>query len=236
VIEQRLRESSAAWFPPAPSLAADVLERVSAAPDRTVRRHVPRRVLAVAIAVLVLCGTAVAASWLDLVPGVRIRQVERLPEVGYVATPFGEETTLAGARARLGFEVVLPTSLGDPDTLLLDRDREGSPVLTAVYGDDERARLVLTQWPASAILFDKLLTFATRSEYVDVDGAPGIWIEGDDHEVFYLGRSTVEENRVGGYLTGNVLIWQRGRLSYRLELGTSRERALDVARSLRPPT
>jgi hypothetical protein len=236
VIEQRLREASAAWFPPAPSLAADVVERLPAAPDRTARRRVPRRALAVAIAVLALCGTAVAASWLDLVPGVRIRQVERLPELEYVYPLFGEETTLADARAQLPFEPVLPSSLGDPDAVYLDHDREGAPVLTAVYGDEDRARLVLTQWPASAILFDKLLTFATRSEYVDVHGAPGIWIEGDDHEVFYLGRSTVEENRVGGYLAGNVLIWQRGRLSYRLELGSSRERALEVAGSLRPPT
>ncbi len=40
---------------------------------------------------------------------------------------------------------------------------------------------------------------------------------------------------MGGYLTGNVLIWQRGQISYRLELGGTLEDALRIAGSLRPP-
>lgn len=234
MIEQRLRASSAAWFPPTPSLAEGVARRLQRTPDPAPRLRLLRPVVVLAIALLALAGTALAATWLDLVPGVRIQQVDRLPEVPYYALPFGAETTLTEARARLPFDVVLPGSYGEPDTVYLDHDREGAPVLTTVYGNDRGARLVLTQWPASAILFDKLLTFAARSQYVDVHGAPGIWIDGDDHEVFYLGRSA-RENRVAGYLTGSVLVWQRGRLSYRLELDTTLERALELAGSLRPP-
>jgi hypothetical protein len=211
-----------------------VLERLPAAPDEATRRRLPRRALAVAVAVLVLAGTAVAADWLDVIPGVRVTQVEELPELGYQWPLFGEDTTLDAARRALPFEPVLPGEAGAPDRLLLDRDREGSPVLTAVYGDDVGARLLLTQWPASVVLFDKLLTHYARSRYVDVEGAPGIWIEGGDHAVFYLGRSA-GESRVAGYLTGNVLVWQRGRLTYRLELGGSLDEALELARSLRPP-
>jgi hypothetical protein len=234
VIERQLREASAAWFPRTPSLTAEVLERLPALPDPTTRRPLPRRALAVVTAVLALAGTAVAASWLDLVPGVRVERVEQLPELGYQRPLLGEETTLEDARRALPFEPVLPGALGEPSQVLLDRDSEGSPVLTAVYGDTDRARLLLTQWPASVVLFDKLLDHYVSSRYVDVDGAAGIWIEGGDHAVFYLGRSA-GENRVAGYLTGNVLVWQRGRLSYRLELGGSLEEALELARSLRPP-
>jgi hypothetical protein len=226
MIERRLREASAGWFPATPSVAPDVRERLPAAPDRAHRRT-PRCALAVAVAVLALAGTAVAASELGLVPGVRIDRVGRLPEVDYALPLFGQETSLG----ELPFEVVLPEGAGTPDVVLLDRDRSGAPVVTAVYGDPASARLVLTQWRADTILFHKLLDHYARSELVEVEGEPGVWIEGGDHAVFYLGRS-VDEQRVGGYLTGNVLVWRRGSMSYRLELGGSRRQALELARSL----
>jgi hypothetical protein len=229
MIERRLREASAGWFPATPSVAGEVRERLPVAPDRA-RRRLPRRTLAVAVAALALAGTALAASELGLVPGVRIDRVERLPEVGYAMPLFGQETSLD----ELPFDARLPEGAGTPDTLLLDHDRDGAPVVTAIYGDAASARLVLTQWRADTILFHKLLDHYARSEPVEVEGEPGVWIEGGDHAVFYLGRS-VAEQRVGGYLTGNVLVWRRGPMSYRLELGGTRAEALELARSLRPP-
>ena len=180
-----------------------------------------------------LAGTALAASVLDLVPGVRIQRVDDLPELGYVLPPFGRQTTVARARRDLPFELTLPEGVGEPHRVFVDRDRGGAPVVTAVYGTDLSARLILTQWPASYVLFDKLLRIDTRAEYVDVHGAAGIWIEGGDHAVFYRGRSG-SDDRVAGYVTGNVLVWHRGAVSYRLEIGASRERALEFAGSLRP--
>ena len=92
---------------------------------------------------------------------------------------------------------------------------------------------MLTQWEANDVLFHKLVGHGTGTKFVDVDGAPGIWIERADHVVFYLGRSG-EERRFTGYLSGNTLVWHRGPVSYRLEAGVSLERALELARSLRP--
>ena len=234
MIERRLSESATAWFPATPALADGVRELLPATPDDRGRRRVPRRALAVAVAALALAGTAVAASFLDLVPGVRIQRVEQLPEVEYATPVFGLEQTLDDVRESLPFELVLPEGLGEPQTVFLDHDRSGAPVVTAIYGDDDGARLVLTQWQARVILFDKLLGHYARSEYVDVGGAPGIWIEGGDHAVFYVGESAGED-RVGGYLAGNVLAWQRGQVSYRLELGATQDEALELAASLRPP-
>jgi hypothetical protein len=230
--ERHLRESAEAWFPETPSLAPAVLGRLPARPDSPTRR-LPRRALVIALAVLALAGSALAASVLDLVPGVRIQRVDDLPELGYVAPPFGRETTVERAGRDLPFELALPGGLGEPDRVLVDRDRGGAPVVTAVYGTELSARLILTQWPASHVLFDKLLRIDTRADYVDVHGAEGIWIEGGDHAVFYRGRGG-SDDRVAGYVTGNVLVWHRGLVSYRLEIGTSRERALEIAGSLRP--
>ena len=127
----------------------------------------------------------------------------------------------------------MPQTLGRPNLAYLDHDRRGAPVATVVYGGHERARLVLTQWPARSVLFDKLLGYDSHTEYVDVQGAPGIWIDGIDHDVFYLGARN-DEDRVGGYLAGNVLVWQRGSISYRIEADVSRDRALELAASLEP--
>ena len=172
MIERRLRDGRESWFPSTPSLAPAVIARLPARPDSPTRR-LPRRALVIAVAALVLAGTALAASVLDLVPGVRIQRVDDLPELGYVVPPFGRETTVERARGDLPFELTLPEGLGEPDRVLVDRDRGGAPVVTAVYGTDLSARLILTQWPASYVLFDKLLRIDTRAEYVDVHGAPG---------------------------------------------------------------
>ena len=233
MIERRLHESAEAYFPATPALAAAARDRLPASP--AVPPRIPRRPLAVALAALALAGAAVAASALDLVPGVRVQRVPELPSVPFTQFPgYGREVTPRQAQGAVQFRLLLPSALGPPSRMLLDRDRAGAPVVTAVYGSDERARLVLTQWVAGALLFDKMLGYDTRTEYVDVAGAPGLWIEGDRfHDVFYRSGSGAEE-RAAGYLAGNVLVWQRGAVSYRLESGVGLERALELAGTLRP--
>ncbi len=231
--ETRLRETGADWFPATPPIAAVARRMLPERPDEVVER---RRglVVAIALAALLLTGAAVAASALELVPGVRIERVERLPEVPFATPPsYGERSTLEEARRAVSFQLVLPTGLGEPDSVLVGRDRAWSGVVTAVYGGEREARLVLTQWAGGPVLFEKLLTFDSSATFVDVDGAPGIWIEDEEHAVFYRGHAGIED-RVGGHLTGHVLVWQRGSVSYRLEAGVPLEQALELAHGLRP--
>ena len=232
MIERRLRESADAVFPRTPRVTPAVVVRLPPRPDAA-GVPIPRRVLAVAVALLALAGTAVAARGLDLVGGVRIERTERLPLVDYTFPPFGREVSREEAAAAARFTLLLPEILRAPDWMLVDRDPGGAPVVTAVWGRIEGGRLVLTQWAADSILFEKMIGYQAVAEFVDVDGAPGIWIEGEDHAVFYNGVAGASA-RVEGHLSGNTLIWQRGPVSYRLEAAVSRDRALALARSLRP--
>lgn len=231
MIEERLFDASEGWFPPTPPVAELVRPRLPGRPDHV--RRVSKRTLVVAVAALLLAGGAVAASLLDLVPGVRLRQVERLPSAT-LTDPLnaGRRVTFAEADRLVPFNVLVPSGLAEPARYFVDRDAGGAAVFTAVYGNGASAGLVLTQWRGGPVLFDKLLGYDASTEYVDVGGAPGIWIEGPEHAVFYLGRSG-KERRLTGRLAGNVLVWQRNAVSYRLEADIGRERALELAASLR---
>jgi hypothetical protein len=228
MIEERLFEAADAWFPVTPPIAERARRRLPARPDPA--RRLTTRTLVIAFAALVVAGGAVAATLLDVVPGVRLRHVERLPSTALVQPlEAGRPVSLAEAKRIAPFALLLPSGLSEVPRYFIDRDAAGAVVFTAAYG----SRLVLTEWTGGPILFDKLLGYETRTEYVDVDGAPGIWIEGREHAVFYLGFSG-PERRIGGRLAGHTLVWQRNTLSYRLEADVDRERALELAASLEP--
>jgi hypothetical protein len=64
----------------------------------------------------------------------------------------------------------------------------------------------------------------TRVERVAVGGKPGIWV-GGEHVVRGGGASRI---------AGPTLLWQRGRVIFRLEAQTSKDEALRLAESLVP--
>ena len=137
--ESRLHTAAEAWFPPTPPIAEAALARLPATPDEAPPRRMRRRTLAIALAALLLTGAALAASSLDLVPGVRIQRVQQLPEIPYTraAVLRGADDARGRAPARCGSRSRSRGSSATPDALLLDRDRAGSGVVTAVYGDDD---------------------------------------------------------------------------------------------------
>lgn len=79
----------------------------------------------------------------------------------------------------------------------------------------------------------KIAGQATRIDRLRVDGARAIWIEGAPHLFFYRPPDS-EFAEAELRMAENVLLLERGNLLVRLEGAFGRERALELARSLRP--
>jgi hypothetical protein len=237
-LEHALRQLGATIeFPEPPDLATRVRDRLGEAPDRG---WAPRRLVAVALAVLVVAVAAVLAvppartavlEWLGI-KGVSVTRVETLPEVGVLRPgDLGARVTLAEARERAPW-IVEPRleEVGPPDEVYFSTDVPGDQV-TFVWGTATGARLLMTQSPGEAFA-DKMLAPGTDAEQTDVDGKLGIWFSGEPHVFIYRderGQIREETSR----LARNTLLWQDGQLTIRIEGDLSRDEALEIARSTR---
>lgn len=230
-LERGLRElgGEIAW-PTTPSLRLDL---------EPARRRVvlPARTLVLGFAILL----AALAGVLALSPGARsafleifrlegatVERVESLPDVRPQRTDFGERVTRAEAEGIVGFEL-LGLEGAEPDAVFV---RDGA-VASLVYGDPERPRLVLSQLRGSVYegFVKKVGSAGTRIEEVTVDGRLGLFVSGDEHVVMFRDeRGNITDERT--YLAGNVLLWNRGELLLRLEGDLTRDRALELARSV----
>jgi len=210
-----------------------------------------RRALVLAlVSLLVLAGAVFAAvpSVRDAVleffglQGATVERVETLP------TPpperpldLGTRTTLDDVAERLAFEPLVPADPGTPDGVYV---RSGVPgnELTLTYrarADLPRARttrlgLVLSEFRGDLTpeFLGKLAGPDTHVERLRVDGERAIWLEGAQHFFFYRapdGEFIENELRVAQ----NVLLLEQGRVLVRLEGAFDRERAIEIARSLR---
>ena len=230
-------------FPPTPDLAGAAAARL---PQR--RPRVARRPVLIAVTVLVAAACAILAGspgarsavldLLDRVPGIEIERTSEPPTAPYRQFPaWGTQVSLERAKAIFGEPLLLPSDFGDPDRVYWAPFPPGDPI-TAIWGNDREGRLVVTQWRVGGpYLFYKVLSMKTNVESVTVDGAPGLWMYGGDHIVFYLAPGernpdAALHHRSEGVLAGNVLAWRRGDLIYRLEAQVSKQRALELARSL----
>jgi hypothetical protein len=225
-----------AW-PEAPDLASTVRRRIETAPERRFRGR--GRALAIALTVLAVAVGAVMAvppartavlDWLGF-GGVEIRRVAELPAVpsdGRLV--LGERVSLARARALSEHPVLLPDAegFGRPDAVYVDRFAPGKPV-ALVYGPLGGPRLLVLEFRA-APLIEKALLNETRVERIEVNGAPGLWIEGPRHEFFYrtLEREAMRDTQ---RLAGNTLLWTRGPLTLRIEGDFSKAEAIRIAES-----
>jgi hypothetical protein len=218
---------------------------------RLLRRTILRRSLVLAlVALLLLAGTVFAA-----VPGVRdavleffglqgatVERRSQLPEPPERRPlSLGERVALSEAAAELDFTPLVPAALGPPDAVyvrsalpggelsLAYRPRPGLPEARTT-----RLGLLASEFRGDLHpdLVGKLAGPRTRIEPLEVSGSPAIWIEGAQHFFFYRnpdGNIVEAELR----LAENVLLLERGRLLVRLEGAFDRERAIEIARSLR---
>jgi hypothetical protein len=256
-------------FPPTPDLAAAVSARVEEGPARAAAgRRAPvwrwpawmagwRRLAVAGLAVVLLAVAVLVAS-----PGTREAVARRLglrgvgvhiggpPPPTVTTAPgarldlgLGERVSLAEARRRVAFPVLVPTAAGfdRPDAVFVNQAVPAGGRVDLVY----RARPGL---PASSFTdvgllitefrgrvepdFLKKVTGAGMVQYVTVGGEPGYFFSGEPHFFSYqdsAGQFREEQTR----LAGNTLIWQRGDLTLRLEGEVSMEEALRIAESMR---
>jgi hypothetical protein len=229
-------------FPATPELAARVRARL--AEERTPRLSLfRRRTLAVALAVLTVAIAAVMAvpqtraAILEFfhLRGVTIERVGELPTVplqrDFNELFLGERVSLAEARERADFEVIVPEALGDPDGIYFQETPPGGMV-SFVYGSVEQPRALVTEFRAivDEVVFKKVAA-GTRIEQVEIDGEPGFFLSGDPHDFSYLDR-TGDFRQELVRLAGNTLLWERGPLTLRLEADISKAQALKIARSV----
>jgi hypothetical protein len=76
-----------------------------------------------------------------------------------------------------------------------------------------------------------VLEAGTSVDGVRVDGAPGYWISGRPHFVLVVdSQGNIVEDDVR--LAGNVLLWERGDVTLRLEAAVTKEEAVRIAESV----
>jgi hypothetical protein len=199
------------------------LDPVAARPRRR------RRWLVVAIAVaLVAIGIAFAvpparSAILDFfhIGGVSVERVDTLPfaEQRPFTVGLGEPVSREAAEAVLGGPFAFPSSVDEAQ--LYERDGIVSTVLatpTPVLLSE------FSQFGSGSIV--KKTTAGAIVEHMRIDaGAEGLWIAGEQHIVMWP--------QAPPRLAGNVLVWERDGVTYRLEgKALTKERAVELAREL----
>lgn len=209
-------------FPPTPDLASRVAVRLEP------RRRDRRRVLVLALAVVALAvGIAFAVPparsailrFLGFGP-VRIELVDTLPRAQErpLSAGLGPRASEREAREALTGRLVLPAGAAHaqlhlapgPIVSAVLRTAHGDVLLSELAGDD-------------GLLLKKAAAGATTIEGVSVNGRPGLWLTGAAH-VFMFPQAPPR-------LAGNVLLWQTGGLTLRLEGPLTRAQALAIART-----
>ena len=220
-------------FPPEPQVAARVGATLRAGrPERL--RH--RRGLAIAFAALVVAlavAFAVPPARSAILELLRLRGVtiERVEDAGRGRPAFdratnralGVQVSLEEATRRAGFRLLVPS--GEHPVTFDGRFAGGA----VTFGWPDR-RLFLTEFVGEATPYiEKQVGLAQRVDRVEVAGGRGYWIEGAHSVIFRTARGNVLASRAAG----NVLLWEQGEVTLRLEGAVSKAEALRIAGTLR---
>ncbi|MGH2684848.1 MAG: hypothetical protein ACRDJP_05205 [Actinomycetota bacterium] len=242
-LEERLGDiGSRLDHPDGSGVAPAVRRRLEEERLQAIRRRPSRAASLVAAAVLVtVAGAAVAGI---VIRGVHVERVPTQPTAPAPGRPeelaLGRRVSLARARDAVDINVLVPQRLGRPDAVYVGREPSGGRV-TLLYepGTDlprdpnTGAGMLVTLFRGSTdtSFVRKEVGPATSVRMIDVEGAPGMWIEGAPHRVLYQDQSG-RLFRDSLRLAGNVMIWQLGEITLRLESRLSFDPSLDVAESM----
>lgn len=208
-----------AW-PPTPPLRPTLAPR-----RRDLRRPL---IVAVALAIAALAAAfavpqsrAAILRFLHL-GGATIQFVSTLPSAqeAPLSSNLGPMVSEPDARALLGRRLLLPR-LTPPARL-----HAQGQIVSVVFLNRGSDVLLSEANTGSAVFLKKLASSATHATSVQIGRDPGVWLSGAPHVVYFPGAPP--------RLAGNVLIWQHGPLTLRLEGHNLTETdALQLAATLR---
>jgi hypothetical protein len=183
------------------------------------------------------------AGWLGL-GGVRIVVTPTQPTAPRLTLgeglDLGDRVTVDRARALVSYRVLVPSVLGSPDQVYESPELPGGGVSLVYRAGPGLPRasttgvgLLVTEFRADLndIAIQKSLGPTTRLESVNVNGQTGFWIEGELHGIVYTkpdGEPFLDTAR----LAQNVLLWQQGEVTLRIECSLTRDQALRIAQSM----
>jgi hypothetical protein len=239
-------------------LVDDVMRRIAEPAIRPARRRSVRfagaMVVAVVVIAIALPGPRHAvARWLGF-DSVRIEPAVTVPTTttavaaaeptATVPLPepslaLGDPVSIDAAMARTGLPDPTPSLLGAPLSVHVVQPPESGQIVL-VYPPSDLvpqssvigAGALVSVMPAKIEegFFRKTLGTTTTLQTVDVDGAPGYWLEGSPHQLLFEFGDDILPDTLR--LATNTLLWQRGDVVYRLEADVDLDTALRIAESI----
>jgi hypothetical protein len=252
-LETRLAQlGQAVDWPATPDLLATVRRRLTPREQRFESRWALAAVAVVSILALLLAyaptRTAIA-DWVNL--HTRITHTTTLPTPSPLPSgPIGKRlglgapTTLADARARVSWHVLVPAQLGKPDEVYLETyDGPSGGEVTLVYGPEtglpiagETGASVLVTEARGSVneqFFGKIVASGTAVTPVTVGGSSGWWIAGNPHAFFFI-DSTGQIRMDTLRLATNTLVLLVGGTVVRIEGDLTEQQAEQIAGTLAP--
>jgi hypothetical protein len=195
--------------------------------------------VALLAAALLLIAAIAAAARLSI-GAVTIRQEPSPPPTLPTSSErvgFGEPATLRRAAVELGVPLLVPSSLGEPGAVYVDRVSASSVRATLAWAPSASLpRIgglpwggVLQEFRGDAALATKILYGDADGEVerVTVRGESGYWLTGT-HELDVV--TGAGDQRL--LVTGNVVLWRSGDITLRLETALPKADALRIASSI----
>jgi hypothetical protein len=234
--EMRVQQTSREFeFPTTPNIAQQVKRQLRPVP----RSFVLGRVAAILLLLLMTIVVSVPEIRASVLEFLTIGAIRIIPVAQPTLTPaptpsipmleFGTEVTLEEAQAAVDYPILLPT---------LPQDL-GSP--NHVYLQETSLPMVVLVWDAPASLDTTwliLYIINSRDAFFKFDPNDPIATTVNEHQAAwlttphlleYVERSTGVVRRE---IAANVLIWEAGAVTYRLEGELTLEQALEIAESL----
>jgi hypothetical protein len=239
-------------YPEEPPLARRAAARLSAEHGRSIPSRSGWRLFALVTATLLILIAGVlgaspaarhaVANWLGIDGiGISFDHPSSSPVVGPGDDlGLGRRTTLDEARALAAFDVGVPTPFGPPDAVFFEPNVEGGevslvyeprPGLPESLGTGVGAILTQFQGRVDRQLFQKFAVTGTDVEAATVTGADAFFIHGEPHLLYYDRNGDPMEQ--APRLSGNVLLWEREGITYRLEAEVGKAAAISIASSVR---